>query len=211
MFQNDSAIGRVLNLLTEILYVGILWVVTSLPIVTAGTATVAAYYAMSKSVRHKTGYIGKEFWRSFRMNLKQALPLTIFLLIILAVLGIDIWYVWTNDSKTNSAIFMILLLMLFLLAGMTVYLFPLLSRFVTGNLNLFRMSFVVMFKFLPVTVLVLLITIVLGLGIYLMPWSVFILPGIYLYGLTFPMEWIMKKMMPEVQEGSKEAEKWYYS
>ena len=211
MFQNDSAIGRVLNLLTEILYVGILWVVTSLPIVTAGTATVAAYYAMSKSVRHKTGYIGKEFWRSFRMNLKQALPLTIFLLIILAVLGIDIWYVWTNDSKTNSAIFMILLLMLFLLAGMTVYLFPLLSRFVTGNLNLFRMSFVVMFKFLPVTVLVLLITIVLGLGIYLMPWSVFILPGIYLYGFTFPMEWIMKKMMPEAQEGSKEAEKWYYS
>ena len=91
MFQNDSAIGRVLNLLTEILYVGILWVVTSLPIVTAGTAAVAAYYAMSKSVRHKTGYISKEFWRSFRMNLKQALPLTIFILMILAVLGIDIW------------------------------------------------------------------------------------------------------------------------
>ena len=211
MFQNDSAIGRVLNLLTEILYVGILWVVTSLPIVTAGTAMVAAYYAMSKSVRHKTGYISKEFWRSFWMNLKQALPLTIFILMILAVLGIDIWYVWTNDSKTNSAIFMILLLILFLLAGMTIYLFPLLSRFVTGNLNLFRMSFVVMFKFLPVTVLILLITIVLGVGIYLMPWSVFILPGIYLYGLTFPMEWIMKKMMPEAQEGSDEAEKWYYS
>ena len=61
MFQNDSAIGRVLNLLTEILYVGILWVVTSLPIVTAGTAAVAAYYAMSKSVRHKTGYISKNY------------------------------------------------------------------------------------------------------------------------------------------------------
>ena len=211
MFQNDSAIGRVLNLLAEILYVGILWVITSLPVVTAGTAAVAAYYAMSKSVRHKTGYISKEFWRSFRMNLKQALPLTIFILIILAVLGIDIWYVWTNDSKTNSAIFMVLLLILFLLAGMMIYLFPLLSRFVTGNLNLFRMSFVVMFKFLPLTVLILLVTAAVGVGIYLMPWSVFILPGIYLYGFTFPMEWIMKKMMPEAQEGSDEAEKWYYS
>lgn len=211
MFQNDSAIGRFLNLLTEILYVGILWVVTSLPIVTAGTATVAAYYAMSKSVRRKTGYIGKEFWRSFRMNFRQSFPLTILFLIILAVLGIDIWYVWTNDSKTNSSIFMILLLILFLFAGMTIYLFPLLSRFVTGNLNLFRMSFVVVFKFLPVTVLILSVTVAVGVGIYLMPWSVFVLPGIYLYGFTFPMEWIMKKMMPEAQEGSDEAEKWYYS
>ena len=211
MFQNDSAIGRVLNLLAEILYVGILWVVTSLPIVTAGTATVAAYYAMSKSVRRKTGYISREFLRSFRVNFRQSFPLTILLLIILAVLGIDIWYVWTNDSKTNSSIFMILLLILFLFAGMTIYLFPLLSRFVTGNLNLFRMSFVVMFKFLPVTVLILLVTAAAGVGIYLMPWTVFVIPGIYLYALTFPMEWMMKKMMPAAEEGSDEAEKWYYS
>ena len=113
MFQNDSAIGRIMNLLVDILYVGILWVVTSLPIVTAGTATVAAYYAMSKSVRRKTGYIGKEFMRSFKTNFRQSLPLTILFLIILAVLSIDIWYVWTNDSKTNSSIFMVLVLILF--------------------------------------------------------------------------------------------------
>lgn len=210
MFQNDSAIGRVLNLLAEILYVGILWVVTALPIVTAGTATVAAYYAMSKSVRHKTGYIGREFLRALRANLRQSLPLTMICLLVLAVLGIDIWYVWTNDSKANSAIFMVLLLILFLYAGMVIYLFPLLSRFVTGNLNLIRMSFVVMFRFLPVTIGILLMTVAVGVGIYLMPWTVFVIPGIYLYGLTFPMEWVMKKLMPAAEEGSEEAEKWYY-
>ena len=211
MFQNDSAIGRVLNLLTEILYVGILWVVTSLPIVTAGTATVAAYYAMSKSVRRKTGYIGKEFMRSFKTNFRQSLPLTILFLIILAVLSIDIWYVWTNDSKTNSSIFMVLVLILFLFAGIAIYIFPLLSRFVTGNVNLFRMAFVVMFRFLPVTALMMLFTMVAGIGIYLMPWTVFVIPGGYLYALTFPMEWVMKKIMPAAEEGSDEAEKWYYS
>lgn len=210
MFQNDSAIGRVLNLLAEILYVGILWVVTSLPIVTAGTATVAAYYAMSKSVRHKTGYIGREFLRALRANLRQSLPLTMICLLVLAVLGIDIWYVWINDSKANSAIFMVLLLILFLYAGMVIYLFPLLSRFVTGNLNLIRLSFVVMFRFLPVTIGILLMTVAAGVGIYLMPWTVFVIPGIYLYGLTFPMEWVMKKLMPAAEEGSEEAEKWYY-
>lgn len=211
MFQNDSAIGRIMNLLVDILYVGILWVVTSLPIVTAGTATVAAYYAMSKSVRRKTGYIGKEFMRSFKTNFRQSLPLTILFLIILAVLSIDIWYVWTNDSKTNSSIFMVLVLILFLFAGIAIYIFPLLSRFVTGNVNLFRMAFVVMFRFLPVTALMMLFTMVAGIGIYLMPWTVFVIPGGYLYALTFPMEWVMKKIMPAAEEGSDEAEKWYYS
>jgi len=211
VFQNDSAIGRIMNLLVDILYVGILWVVTSLPIVTAGTATVAAYYAMSKSVRRKTGYIGKEFMRSFKTNFRQSLPLTILFLIILAVLSIDIWYVWTNDSKTNSSIFMVLVLILFLFAGIAIYIFPLLSRFVTGNVNLFRMAFVVMFRFLPVTALMMLFTMVAGIGIYLMPWTVFVIPGGYLYALTFPMEWVMKKIMPAAEEGSDEAEKWYYS
>lgn len=211
MFQNDSAIGRIMNLLVDILYVGILWVVTSLPIVTAGTATVAAYYAMSKSVRRKTGYIGKEFMRSFKTNFRQSLPLTILFLIILAVLSIDIWYVWTNDSKTNSSIFMVLVLILFLFAGIAIYIFPLLSRFVTGNVNLFRMAFVVMFRFLPVTALMMLFTMAAGIGIYLMPWTVFVIPGGYLYALTFPMEWVMKKIMPAAEEGSDEAEKWYYS
>lgn len=211
MFQNDSAIGRIMNLLVDILYVGILWVITSLPIVTAGTATVAAYYAMSKSVRRKTGYIGKEFMRSFKTNFRQSLPLTILFLIILAVLSIDIWYVWTNDSKTNSSIFMVLVLILFLFAGIAIYIFPLLSRFVTGNVNLFRMAFVVMFRFLPVTALLMLFTVAAGIGIYLMPWTVFVIPGGYLYALTFPMEWVMKKIMPAAEEGSDEAEKWYYS
>lgn len=211
MFQNDSAIGRIMNLLVDILYVGILWVITSLPIVTAGTATVAAYYAMSKSVRRKTGYIGKEFMRSFKTNFRQSLPLTILFLIILAVLSIDIWYVWTNDSKTNSSIFMVLVLILFLFAGIAIYIFPLLSRFVTGNVNLFRMAFVVMFRFLPVTALMMLFTVAAGIGIYLMPWTVFVIPGGYLYALTFPMEWVMKKIMPAAEEGSDEAEKWYYS
>lgn len=210
MFQNDSMVGRALNLLAEILYIGILWVITSLPIVTAGTATVAAYYAMSKSVRHKTGYIGREFIRSFKSNFRQSLPLTIICLFVLTVLGIDIWYVWTNDSKTNSAVFMILLFILFLLAGMAVYLFPLLSRFVTGNLNLLRMSFIIMFRYLPVTIGILAVTVAAGVAVYLMPWTVFVIPGIYLYALTFPMEWIMKKVMPAAKEGSDEAEKWYY-
>lgn len=51
---------------------------------------------------------------------------------------------------------------------------------------------------------------VLAAGVYLMPWAVLVIPGVYLYVLSFPMEWILHKLMPDVEEDSEEAKKWYY-
>ena len=72
------------------------------------------------------------------------------------------------------------------------------------------MSFVVAFRFLPVTIGIM-AAFLLGLvGIYLMPWAVLVIQGVYMYGFSFPMEWILHKLMPKPEEGSEEAEKWYY-
>ena len=36
-----------------------------------------------------------------------------------------------------------------------------------------------------------------------------VIPGVYLYLMSWPMEWILRKYMPAVEEGSEEAEMWY--
>lgn len=210
MFRSDNLFSRFMNVLFDIICIDVLWIICSIPVVTMGAAAVAAYYAMAKSVRYKTGYAAKEFFRSFRCNMKQSIPLTIIFWMVMAVLFLDIWYVWTNDSKENSAVFMILIFILFLAMGIAVYSCPLLSRFKKGNIDLIKTSAFIMFRFLPVTIGILLVLAVSCIGIYLMPWAVLIIPGVYLYGLTLPMEKIMKKLMPMVEEGSEENEKWYY-
>jgi hypothetical protein len=45
---------------------------------------------------------------------------------------------------------------------------------------------------------------------YLMPWAILVIPGVYMYVLTFPMERVLRKLAPPVAEESEEAEKWYY-
>lgn len=67
-----------------------------------------------------------------------------------------------------------------------------------------------LFKFLPVTIGILLVFALGCVGAYLMPWAVLVIPGVYLYVLSFPMEWILHKLMPDVEEDSEEAKKWYY-
>lgn len=208
--REEGKFSRFMNRLGDILYVGLLWLIVSLPLVTAGAAATAGYYAMSKCVRHRTGYIWREFWHSFKGNFRQMLPLTLLFLAAAAVLAVDLPYLWVNDSKANSALFMLLLLVAFLVLGLALYACPLLSRFEKKNLGLLRMAFVVMFRFLPVTVGLLLFLALCIIGVYLMPWAVFALPGAYLYALSYPMEWILRKLMPKVAEDSEEAQKWYY-
>lgn len=210
MFRSDNLFSRFMNVLFDIICIDVLWLVCSLPVVTMGAASTAAYYAMAKSVRYKTGYAAREFFHSFRCNMKQSIPLTVLFWIIMAVLFLDIWYVWTNNSKANSAVFMILLFISFLVMGITVYGFPLLSRFAKSNMDLIKTSAIIMFRFLPVTIIILFVFAAACIGVYLMPWAVLVIPGVYLYLLTFPVEKIMKKLMPAVEEGSEESEKWYY-
>ncbi len=208
--REEGKFSRFMNRLADILYVGLLWLLASLPLVTAGAAATAGYYAMAKCVRHRTGYIGREFWHSFKGNFLQMLPLSLLFLGAAAVLAVDLPYLWVNDSKKNSALFMLLLFVAFLLLGLALYACPLLSRFEKKNLELLKTAAVVMFKFLPVTVGLLLFLALCVAAVYLMPWAVFVLPGLYLYVLSYPMEWILRKLMPKVEADSEEAQKWYY-
>lgn len=210
IFSSDSSFSRFMNLLFEILYVGILWIAGCLPIITAGASTTAAYYAMAKCVRHKTGYIGREYWHSFKENLRQMLVLTLLFVMICGVLAVDLYYVWHVQSKLNNALFVILTLVSFIVAGLTAYACPLLSRFHKKNTELIKTAAYLLFRFLPLTLAILLVFVSACVAVYLMPWAIFVLPGVYLFALSFPMEYVLKKLMPPAEENSEEAQKWYY-
>ena len=210
IFSSDSTFSRLMNLLCDILCVGILWIICCIPLITAGASTTAAYYAMAKCVRHKTGYIGKEFLQSFKSNFRQILPLTLVFWVVVCVLAVDIYYLWNHESKVNNTLLMILVFLCFLTAGLVIYICPLLSRFHKKNTELLKTAVYVLFKFLPLTIGILFVFMIACVAVYLMPWAIFILPGVYMFALTFPMEYVLRQFMPPVEEESEEAQKWYY-
>lgn len=210
IFAYDSKFARFMNALGDVLLIGLLWLVISIPLFTIGASTTAAYYAMAKCVRYSAGRPWKSFWHSFKTNFLQTLPMTILFDLAVVMLAFDLIYLWGNENATNDAIFIVLLLVVFLAVGLSMYLWPLLSRFDKRNLELMKMSFVVAFRFLPVTIGIMAAFLLGLIGIYLMPWAVLVIPGVFMYGFSFPMEWILHKLMPKPEEGSEEAEKWYY-
>ena len=47
IFSGDTGFAKFMNMLADVLVIGILWIALCLPVVTAGTSCIAAYYAMA--------------------------------------------------------------------------------------------------------------------------------------------------------------------
>ncbi len=210
MFRSDTLFARFMNTLFDVLFIGILWIVGCIPLFTIVTSSTAGYYAMSKVVKHKTGYPFREYVNAFKTNFKQTWITGILFLLIVGVLVADGWYLWGNRSQMNDALFIAVVGIAFLVLCIAAFYCALLSRFNKNNVEMIKFSAMIGFRFLYLSVAIIVGFAVMVVGIYLMPWAILVLPGVYLWGISFPCEWVLKKLMPVPEEGSEEAEKWYY-
>jgi uncharacterized membrane protein YesL len=78
--------------LGDIMILSLLWLICSLPVITMGTASSALYYAVHKRFYDRSETPARDFWRSFKQNLKQGIPLNLVLLIYGAVASFNIYF-----------------------------------------------------------------------------------------------------------------------
>ena len=77
--------GKMMDLLwkpVHIMFLNLLWVLFSLPIVTIGASTTALYSVLIKMRNNKEGKLLRDFWDAFKGNFRQAT--IIWLMILLA-------------------------------------------------------------------------------------------------------------------------------
>lgn len=210
LFENDGWFGRGFNLLGDIILISILWLVCSIPIITIGASSTAAYYVMMKSVRKKTGYITKEYFKCFRLNFKTALFFTFMMILSTILLVVDIVFLRAKSQNLYGVLLIIVYFILVGLIGFFTYLFPNLSRFTMGKLQLTKLSLYMEFRYLLSTLGSIATLFVAAFCVYVWTWTIFIVPGVVFYIFTFLVEPVLKKNMPVPTEGSEESEKWYY-
>ena len=94
ILSEESLLGRITSRLWILFGANVLFVLFSLPIVTAGPAWVAMYYVCLKTLRvDSTLNPIREFWNGFCMNFKQAFLGFLGFLVIAAILILDIMFV----------------------------------------------------------------------------------------------------------------------
>ncbi len=105
IFQPDNLFSEVMTKIFDILLLNILWLVCCVPIFTFGASTTALYYVMMKLVRDEENGIVRGFFKAFRENFRQSLPITGLFFLFAAVLTVDFHVLGQNGTERNGKCF----------------------------------------------------------------------------------------------------------
>lgn len=75
IFSIESPFYKFISRLWDVIVLNFMWLLFSIPVVTAGASTVAAFSVALKMVDEEEGYIVKSFMKAFRANMKQGILL----------------------------------------------------------------------------------------------------------------------------------------
>jgi uncharacterized membrane protein YesL len=129
IFNMDSPIMRFMTKVADIMILNLLFILTSLPIITIGAAWSSLYYVSMKLVRDEEGGIVHSFFHSFRMNFRQATILWLGTVAVFAVLIADLLILAQIDSPYAAAMNTSVLILGVVLLMILQYLFPLVAKF----------------------------------------------------------------------------------
>ncbi len=152
-------------------------IICSIPL---GPAATAMHYVLLKMVRDEESYITKSYFKSFKDNLKQGIILQIIKFAVAGILLLD-YMIMVDNSGVYRYIVIAFSLILY---AASLYIFPLLSRFVNTVFGTIKNSFLMAVLALPKTVLMVLITAIPSLILYF--FDVKAVPIIILIGFAGP-------------------------
>lgn len=178
LFDPDSKFSQIMGTVFDYAKLGLLVLILCIPVITAGAAVTAAMSVGMKIARKEAPKLWKPFWRSFRENFRQSVPLTLLIVLLFGLLGMDWKYAMEQESTLLIRIVRTgTFIAAALAAMMTLYVFPILARYELKNRQIIRNAAVYAIINFPKNLLAIAILI---FGLLLMDWAYPLLPVIVL-------------------------------
>lgn len=167
--------------MTDFVCLYVLWVICCLPILTIGPSTCAFYYAYNRCILQDEP-LWKSFWKSFRLNFKQALGIGLIRSVLWIVLGINCYLAYQlSGFLIGKAIMWAIFLMSLVILTWSEYWLPYVSQYDDKTKTVFRNCGIIMIRDYTKTFAIMALTVFLGVLLYvLFPMGVFGLPALYM-------------------------------
>ena len=206
-FDYDNLFFRFLSKVADLIVLNILFLLFSIPLVTIGASLTAAHFAALKLYREE-GHVFGNFWKSFRENFKQSTIIWLLYLIYLAITCSSCIRLFSGEETMGIIMQGTLLAAIVLSISFALWVFPLQSKFVNPIKRTVRNAFIMMFKHILRTVLMLIVSVLpLLLSVKLLPLMLllgFSVP-IYVCAVTYnkTFEKMEQQVLESIQEGQE--------
>ena len=174
---------RALTDLSTLVFLNILTLLLSIPIVTAGAALAAIHYVIIEMIEERGGSLPGEFWKRFKENLKNATPIWLILLAAAGFLYADMRLIGGGRLGLPKAMLIPIYAGFFVTAAIYVYVIPLTARFVYSTGAAFKNAAILAAAYFPRTVFMVAISAVIP---FLLLNVTRLLPLFFLLGISLP-------------------------
>ena len=127
LFSYDSPIIRALSQIFDLIVLNLLFLVCSLPVVTAGASLTAMLRVVQSMVYQTDSGVIRPFFRAFRENFKAVTPIWLLFVLIAVSLVCDAMLV--NMLGGAQWWYTVIMIVAAVVLSMKVYLFPMLARY----------------------------------------------------------------------------------
>lgn len=242
IFDPDNAVFTFINKAIDTLWLGFLWSIIGLgpflggflsqnmvllilgmiiSVALLGPVSCALYYATVKVTRRSRSYATKEFFRSFKQNIKVGSITSLIFGAFAYLMYIDFQYADSlmdaGDSMGN-VMFVVFLAGSFFAVLLLIWIFPILSRFTVNVGGLFKNTMLIATRHIVRSLIMLLLWAVCGVLIYVfieyILYVIFLaplIPALICLVRSFVIEPVLKKYTGESEGDPEETgvDEWY--
>ncbi len=201
IFNMDNPFWSTMEKVFDVFVLNCCWLLCCIPIVTIGPSITALYYASIGMIRGDgNGYPWKDFFKSFKLNLKQGMALGIPLTVIGALLIWAIYLCYHNYTDFNTFFLFFFIVMAIIWLAVTLYVLPLLAKFDRKNIDLIIWAFTMCIKHLPRTIAMMAIVVAAVWICKFLPGLIFIIGGCVVMANAALLCPIFRPYIPEPED-----------
>lgn len=201
MFQYDNPVWNILGKIADMVFISLLWILCSLPVVTAGAATSAAC-SCARNLLQDEGDLTRTFMTSFRVNFRKSTLLWLMVLISGVVLSADLYFFSQISADWAKVMLIVTMIFSLILLVMAIYMFSMISKFEGSLRQIAGMAFVLSIRAFPSTILMVILFLAVVSVVLLKYWFA----GLIAAGLiSFIHTWILEDVYRKHGLVKKEA------
>lgn len=151
---------KILNGLSKIgdmFILNVMYILGCIPIITIGASTTALYYTTLKMTENNESYVWRDYWKAFKLNLKQATVIWLIVFVSWAVIVLDFLIAGGLSMQLGTVVAIGIVIVAIFLGILSLYVFPLLAKFDNTVVRTMKNAVLIAIRHLPSTILIALI------------------------------------------------------
>ncbi|MCR5823840.1 MAG: YesL family protein [Lachnospiraceae bacterium] len=191
LFDPEGLLMTSFDTVKNLIILNLLTIICSLPIVTAGAAFTALHYSVLKMVRNEEGYISKNFFKSFKENLKQGIGFSVIMLLAGAFIGAAFYatLMFEEDPGFVKLARVLLVVMAVAYILQLTFFFPVQAKLAATLSQNMSNAFKMALSHFPMTLLMIVLN---ALPFVICYFFNFLIPVLLIFGFSLPAIWDAK-------------------